>query len=171
MLSGRIFLIGMPGSGKSTLGQQLANHFKMNFIDLDVQIVKLIGKSIASIFDDEGEEHFRKLETESLKQICQYPGDFVLATGGGTPCFHNNMEFINESGTSIYLDVPIQEINNRLINSELASRPLFNKWPESEMEAKLAKQRHERSKFYKQANYTLSGSQISLESLISILNK
>ncbi len=88
----RIFLIGMPGAGKSTLGQQTAIALNLDFHDLDVLIVEKTGMEITEIFRERGEEYFRKIEAKILKEVVQDQDDFVMATGGGTPCFYQNIE-------------------------------------------------------------------------------
>jgi len=95
----KIFLIGMPASAKTTLGEKLAAHLQIPFIDLDDVIVKAAGKSIKEVFEQEGEDHFRELEHDALHQsINAHPG-FIMATGGGTPCFFDNMKVMKKAGT------------------------------------------------------------------------
>jgi shikimate kinase len=94
--SNKIFLLGFMGSGKSTLGKKLANKLNVPFFDLDKIIEEQIGISIAEIFKTKGEEYFRTLETQVLKQLIYKQAKFVIATGGGAPCFNNNIELINK---------------------------------------------------------------------------
>ena len=83
------FLVGMPGSGKSTTAKYISEHTDLNFIDLDVEIEKNFGKKINEIFSDKGEKYFRNKETNVLKKIVEKNNNFILATGGGTPCFND----------------------------------------------------------------------------------
>ena len=108
-----IYMLGMPSSGKSTLGRQLAKELNYDFIDLDKRIEVIEGKRIPEIFSIEGEEYFRKVESEQLRKI---PSDnkLVIATGGGTPCFNDNMAFIKSSGISIFLDVAPDNLEERM---------------------------------------------------------
>ncbi|MFM8739263.1 MAG: shikimate kinase, partial [Cytophagales bacterium] len=98
----KIFLIGLPGSGKTTLGKQLAERLNIRFVDLDTEIEKSEGESIALIFKRFGEDHFRKAESTQLQKWANLNEDFVMATGGGAPCFFDNMEVMNQSGTTIF---------------------------------------------------------------------
>lgn len=119
----KIFLIGMPGSGKTTLGQELAQSLSLPFIDLDHEIEKREGIQVKEIFSTKGEDYFRQVESDTLKLFASSPKDFVLATGGGAPCFHNGINIINSSGTSIFLDVPVDEIVKRVVSN--TDRPLL----------------------------------------------
>jgi shikimate kinase len=121
----KIFLIGMPGSGKTTLAQQLATHLQLPFIDLDEEIVKAAGKSIKGIFEQEGEDHFRELERERLQYCTDTYARFVMATGGGTPCFFDNMEAMKKAGTVVFLNTSLQTIQSRLAGQEITKRPLM----------------------------------------------
>ena len=102
----KLFLIGLPGSGKSTIGKELATALGILFVDLDLELEKQEGKKITSIFKNDGENFFRQIESALLKKWCISPSDFVMATGGGAPCYLNNMELIKKSGISFFLDVP-----------------------------------------------------------------
>ena len=121
----KILLLGMPGSGKSTLGRRLAAHFAYPFLDLDAAIVARAGRSIPAIFQTEGEVYFRQLEADALREAVARPGPLVLATGGGTPCFHDNLAVLQATGFSLWLDVPIPVLAARLHRAGLAKRPLL----------------------------------------------
>lgn len=129
----KIFLLGMPGSGKSTLGRQLAAALRVPFVDLDDAIMEQAGQSIADIFQGKGEVYFRQLESDTLKQLADSKDDFVMATGGGAPCFHEGMEVINNAGTSIYLDVSVSTLISRTKNN--SDRPLLSGDAERQLEA------------------------------------
>ena len=98
----KIFLIGLPGSGKSTIGKSLALELSYPFIDLDLDIEKAEGRTIKQIFKQMHEGYFRQLESKALKKYCQSQDSFVMATGGGAPCFFDNMEQINQAGKSVF---------------------------------------------------------------------
>src|SRR5690349_8405249 len=101
----KIFLIGFMGCGKSTMGKKLAVKLGYDFIDLDHQIEKNLGTTITAYFAENGEEAFRKLESETLKNF-DYPSNSIIATGGGAPCFFDNMDWMNANGLSIYIEMP-----------------------------------------------------------------
>lgn len=117
----------MPGSGKTTLGRRLAAHFALPFLDLDAAIEARAGRRIPAIFAAEGEAYFRQLEAATLREVMapQPGGPLVLATGGGTPCFHENMGVLQAAGLTLWLDVPVRVLASRLQASDLTSRPLL----------------------------------------------
>ncbi len=151
----KIFLLGLPGSGKTTLGQQLAGVMQCPFIDLDQEIEKVTGKKIREIFESQGEQAFRKIESKELKKWCREAGDLVIATGGGAPCFFDNMDWIVKSGKSIFLDVSIEEIKKRMDATEIAQRPLF---ATGDVLENLARLRADRLPWYQRATIKLSNS-------------
>ena len=114
-----IYLIGMMGSGKSTMGKTLSEEIQKPFVDLDSEIEKAAGKSISEIFDIDGEEQFRKMETKQLKQY----SESIVACGGGIVLKDENREFINENGIAILLLATMGELTQRLSNS--GNRPLL----------------------------------------------
>jgi len=114
-----IYLIGMMGSGKSTVGKTLSEKMHKPFIDLDSEIEKATGKNISEIFDIDGEEQFRKMETKQLKQY----SESIVACGGGIVLKDENREFINENGATILLTASMEELSHRL--SDSGNRPLL----------------------------------------------
>ena len=147
----RIFLIGMPGAGKTTLGSKVAKKLGMPFLDLDALIEKEYNRSIEDIFSNEGEEHFRTLESDQLQKTIRHHDDLVLACGGGTPCFHGNMALMNDVGVTVYIDCTIQELDRRLRHE--AHRPLLKS---GNLEARLEKLLTSRKGFYEQARITVT---------------
>ncbi|WP_020571828.1 shikimate kinase [Neolewinella persica] len=101
------------GCGKSYVGSRLAIELGVPFIDLDAEIEGTAGKSISAIFAEAGEAAFRRLETEALRATAALPA-FVLATGGGAPCFHDNMAWMNANGTTVFLDPDLEVLLDRL---------------------------------------------------------
>ena len=151
-----IFLIGMPSSGKSTLGKRIANALQYRFVDTDRLIVRQEnGQPIADIFAQLGEAYFREAERRVLRTI--RPGSsLVVSTGGGMPCFHDNMRYINATGVSVFLDVPVPVLHNRMLVHAQHDRPLYN--PNDPDLLSSLQQRYEtRLPFYRQANIIISG--------------
>jgi shikimate kinase len=155
----KIYLIGMPGSGKSTLGRKLARELLVEFVDLDNEIEMKEGKSVREIFSGNGEEYFRLAESRMLADWSVSPTSFVMATGGGTPCFFNGIQVINETGLSIFLDVPMSQLLMRL--EKKTDRPLLRSSDEEEMEDKLNRLRSARRAIYEQAHITIENPDLS----------
>lgn len=123
MVNEKIFLIGLPASGKTTYAEKLAQNIGLPFFDLDNEIEKSTSQTISEIFEEKGEDQFRVLEKEHLERITQQNLQFVMSTGGGTPCFFENMKFMNVNGVTIYINTPLNKISNRLKIDD--SRPLM----------------------------------------------
>lgn len=151
----QIVLVGMPASGKSTLGKQLAQKLQFPFIDLDALICEQAGCSIPDIFAQGGEEAFRQAEQNALHGALKQ-ANLVLATGGGTPCFFDNMQIINQTALSIYLQVPLKVLAQRIQAQKDSIRPLYSHLDESALILKLQKIFEQRSPFYQQAQLSLS---------------
>lgn len=150
-----IFMLGMPSSGKSTLGRNLAKELDYDFVDLDRKIEVSEGKKINEIFRLEGEEYFRKKESEQLKKI---PVDdkLVIALGGGTPCFFDNMDYIKENGISIFLDVSPDKLEERMRTSRRNNRPMFKLENENLLET-LTNTYNDRIDTYRKASIIIEG--------------
>jgi shikimate kinase len=149
----RIFLIGYMGSGKSTVGRGLAKALKLSFLDLDNYIEERNFCTIPDIFARDGEEGFRKLEQKALHEVAQFE-NIVIATGGGAPCFFNNMEVIRQSGKSIYLNGTPRILAERLLQSKI-ERPLIKGKTETQLVAFIDETLAKRSAWYKQADVVL----------------
>jgi shikimate kinase len=120
----RIFLVGYMGSGKSTIGERLADTMDMKFVDLDAFITTRTKRTIQAIFDAEGEAGFRGIEKRCLHEVCEECPDVVVATGGGSPCYYDNMTFMKSQGLTIYLEMDVNSLTYRLENSD-DGRPLI----------------------------------------------
>lgn len=165
----KVVLIGLPGSGKSTFGKTLAQSLKFPYYDLDQLIEERFEMKIPDIFARFGEGKFRVWETETLDWILAKKEAYVLSSGGGCPCFHDNMELINKHGISVYLDVPLEEIASRLGSGKIQNRPMFQGLDQGEMTLKLKSLLVQRFYFYDQAKIKLSGEDFSAELLVSEL--
>ncbi|WPR76415.1 shikimate kinase [Algoriphagus sp. NG3] len=165
----KIVLVGLPGSGKSTFGKQLAAMLQFPYFDLDTLIEKKYRMKIPDIFSEYGEGEFRTMESQVLKDFLDQEGSYVLASGGGCPCFNDNMDLINQKAVSVYLDVPLEEISTRLGVSKAQNRPLFFGLDQGEITLKLKSLLFERGYFYDQSKIKLSGEDFSTELLVSEL--
>ena len=144
----------MPAAGKSTMGKCLATQLKYQFIDLDQEIEKKVGKTIAQLFEDGGEAQFRSIERETLLENLQLQ-DTVLATGGGTPCFEDNMQKITESSLCIYLLSDLKQSTQRIQTANLLTRPMFARLTEVQIYQRLEQLYEQRHPYYAQAHVFL----------------
>lgn len=168
----KIVLVGYMASGKSTIGRLLAEKMELPFIDLDDYIEEKENKLIAEIFKLKGEIYFRKQEHFYLKELLSKKDNFVLALGGGTPCYAGNMDLINkcDSTKSIYLKFKIPTLVNRLIN-EKSKRPLVAKLNDNDIYEFIAKHLFERSFYYNQSNLGVNGDDKSASEIICEIEK
>ena len=161
----RIFLIGFMGSGKTTLGKQLSEKLGLPFIDLDERIETAAGMKINDIFSKKGEEFFRKLEAVRLREVIEEEENMILACGGGTPCYYDNITFINATGTSIWLNTPKEVMADRLLK-EAGHRPLVNGLSAEKLTEFIEDRLEQRLAYYSQATLTVDPSSISIDSLV-----
>lgn len=158
----KIFLVGLPGSGKTTLGKKIAEKYNISFFDLDEEIIKIENRSVSEIFMTFGENYFRRKESEILLQVIKDNQQLVLATGGGTPCFFSNIKLMKESGTVIFLNTPLDIIAERLA-SEKNTRPLIK--DSKNILEKVLDLFKTRKDFYQQAQYTVNNEQELFDTL------
>lgn len=150
------FLLGFMGSGKSTLGKAVLAEGRIPFIDLDNFIVVRAGKPITAIFEEGGEVLFRKLEQEALQSLIEAkPENILIACGGGTPCFGQNMHLMNEAGKTFYLQTPIPELSRRLL-PQRSHRPLIKHLEAEELEIFIQELLEKRESYYLQAQHVLT---------------
>jgi shikimate kinase len=169
MAAEKIFLVGMMGSGKSHWTKKIAKWIKSGGYDLDDLIEMNEEKTIAEIFTEEGEEQFRKTEAKILRWFKEKK-KYVLATGGGTPCFQDNMAWMKKEGIVIWLDESVDILVKRLVE-EKAHRPLIADLSEQDLTKFIKDKLIERHAYYSQANYRLSSDQITDTALKQIIQQ
>jgi shikimate kinase len=164
----RVYLIGYMGSGKTRFGMELSVKTGYPFIDTDDLFEAKYRISIVDFFDKYNEETFRKLERDLLLETinCQ---DAIISTGGGTPCFYDNMDFIRKNGISIYLKMDILSLVNRLVVVK-KKRPLLRDKPFKDMEAYIRAQITEREIFYNQADFTVDAEIVTANDIVRLIS-
>jgi shikimate kinase len=165
----KIFIIGYMYSGKTTVGKQLAKKLNCDFLDTDVMFEIQYQTTISEFFTEHGEAAFRAAERKILEDLQTYPNSVIISTGGGLPCFNNNIELIREMGIVIYLEASVGTIYNRSEKSK-NPRPLLANLSKEDKIRKIENHLAEREKFYKQANITISAERVNFDVLLQILN-
>lgn len=163
----RIYLIGYMASGKSNLGRLLAEKLDYGFLDLDYQFEERFRISILDFFEKYDEGVFRKIEHSLLNETIDLD-DVVISTGGGTPCFYDNMDIIKRSGISIYLCREVPALVSRLKMAKL-KRPILKNIPLAGLEEKVAAQLNQRAFFYNQADFIIQSEEIDLENIHQLI--
>lgn len=159
----RVFLVGYMASGKSTTAKKLAKALGLSVVDLDAEVEKSAGMSIPDIFKQEGEMMFRRREQAELREWLSKDG-FVMATGGGTPCFFESMDEMNGAGTTVYLQMTPKAIVDRVLASK-DERPLLKGLTPEKMLEKVAKQLEKREMFYLRAHLIVNGVNLDVDAL------
>ncbi len=160
----RVFLIGFMGSGKSTIGRLLADDLHVPFIDLDDRIEQKEGMSISQLFAEKGEDFFRRLEAAVLREMVAKESSFVLACGGGTPCFYENMAFMNGQGITIWLNTPQEVMVERLLMAP-DQRPLVSGLSREALTTFVSERLLQRKQWYSQARLEINTSSLRLKEL------
>ena len=150
----RIILIGYMGAGKTTVGKALSKELGIIFYDLDWYIESRMRKTVAQIFAEKGEEGFRKIEYNMLHEVAEFE-DVIISCGGGTPCFFDNMDYLNQQGQVVYLKADPEVLYKHLLMGKTERPLLKNKTPE-EMRQFIAEQLELRDPFYSKAKHTLN---------------
>ena len=163
----KVVLLGYMASGKSSLGKLLAKELGLHFIDLDQYIEDALGQSIPSVFAERGEIFFRKTEHSMLRKVLDEHDNFILSTGGGTPCYSGNMDLILEnSDYSIYLQLTVPALVERIKN-EKENRPLVKHLSNEDLPEFVGKHLFERSPFYGRAQHVVVCDGKDLDTLIN----
>lgn len=171
-----IFLTGYMACGKTTLGRAIARETGMQFIDLDFYIEQRFRKKITEIFAQSGEEEFRRMESAMLREVGEFD-DTVIACGGGTPCFGDNMDYMNTHGETIYLEAPVDVIVRRILQAG-PKRPIAASHTPEELPAFVESHLQQRLKWYNQARHRLNAADLesrpaiaaAVRRLLTILN-
>lgn len=149
MGSEKIYLLGFMGCGKSTFGKKLAKKLDWTFVDMDDFIESQEGMTIGELFKAKGESYFRLLESQVLKDSASW-SNTIISTGGGAPCFHDNISIINKQGISVYINLPAKVLVDRL-KGEKTKRPLLASLNDEEMLRFVESKLSERAIYYEQA--------------------
>ena len=159
----RVFLIGYMGVGKTTIGKKLSTRLGLKFIDLDRVMSNGLSLSISQIIDTKGEIYFRDLERETLRKVSEME-DVLVATGGGTPCFFDNIKMINQNGVSVFLKLDEKSLVKRLLRNQ-DSRPLIKGKSPVELDQFVKSHLSSRLPFYTQSAITYNALNSNSESL------
>ncbi len=149
----RIIIVGYMGSGKTTVGKALAQELNMTFYDLDWYIESRMHKTVPQIFAEKGEEGFRKIEHNMLHELAEFE-NVIISCGGGTPCFFDNMDYMNEQGDTLYLQATPDVLYGHLKMGR-TERPLLKDKTSEEMQTYIKEQLEKREPFYSKAKYKL----------------
>ena len=161
----KVFFIGFMGVGKSHWGRLLSQKLGLPFFDLDEQVSSHAGKSIEEIFEQDGEEVFRLQEKDVLHIISESHDGFIMACGGGAPCYFNNIEYMNRVGTTVWLNAPTDTIFHRL-SDQKNKRPLISQLNETQLKGFIHKKMADRRIYYEQADIIIDQEPLELEMLI-----
>lgn len=142
-------MIGYMGAGKTTLGKSLARHLGLEFIDLDWYIENRFHQSVSQLFATRGEEGFRKIEQNMLHEVAEFE-DVVISAGGGTPCFFDNMEYMNQQGLTVYLKATPEILRTHLRMGK-QKRPLIAQKNDEELDIFIRESLDKRESYYNQA--------------------
>lgn len=161
----RIFLIGYMGSGKTTIGKLLAEQLNYSFVDMDAHIEGKQFKSVSQIFAERGEAEFRILEQQCLHEVGQFE-NVIISTGGGAPCFFDNIDFMNAQGLTVYLKLTPEQLKERLESSKANKRPLLADRKGEELLHFISEGLAKREPFYLKAALQINGTEAEIVSKI-----
>ena len=150
----RIIIIGYMGAGKTTVGKALSKELGIPFYDLDWYIESRMRKTVKQLFDERGEEGFRRIERNMLHEVAEFE-NVIVSCGGGTPCFFDNMEYMNQQGETVYLQASPEVLYGHLLMGK-GVRPLLLGKSKEELMVYIKEQLQKREHFYSQARHTLN---------------
>jgi shikimate kinase len=155
------------GCGKSTLGRRLSKHTGLQFVDMDHYIEERNCKTVPQIFAEDGEGEFRKKEQKALQELSEFT-DIIIATGGGAPCFFDNIDVMNKTGKTIYMNIDPAVLADRLLQSK-TERPLIKGKSRKELVDFIDKTLKKRNEFYMKAQYQISQPDIDPDDVMKML--
>jgi len=164
----RVYLIGYMGCGKSRTGRLLSEHMGVQFIDMDDYIEERNCKTVPQIFADHGEDGFRERERKALEELAEFT-DVIIATGGGAPCFFDNVDLMNKTGKTVFLNIDPAILADRLMNSK-TERPLIKGKSREELVAFIDETLKKRKQFYSQAQVEITEPDLSLERIQEMIS-
>lgn len=164
----RVYLIGYMGCGKSRLGRFLSEHMGLQFIDMDDYIEERNYKTVPQLFADYGEDGFRERERKALEELSEFT-DVVIATGGGAPCFFDNIDLMNKTGKTVFLNIDPAILADRLMNSK-TERPLIKGKTREELVAFIDETLKKRKQFYSQAQFEITEPDFSLDRIQEMIS-
>jgi shikimate kinase len=162
-----IYIIGFMGSGKTTAGKKLASLLGWTFTDLDKKIEEHTGKTIPEIFSQNGEDYFRNIEKHLLRNF-KSSKNILISTGGGTPCYSDNMDFMLETGLTLYLKLTPAELKSRLSESK-GERPLIKDLEKAKLQSFIEEKLADREKWYDRSDITVEGIDLDINMLLSLV--
>lgn len=166
-----IFLVGMPGAGKTTIGRKLALALHKPFLDLDEYLEEKYRQKISELFSEKGEAFFREAEATALREVAGRASGAVIATGGGAPCFLDNMEFMNETGLTVFVKVPEAVLVERLSGHNREQRPLLAGKTTPELKQFVTTISAKRLEFYLQAQVIYQNASRDITDLVRLIQR
>ncbi|WP_319591322.1 shikimate kinase [uncultured Draconibacterium sp.] len=164
----RVYLIGYMGCGKSRLGRRLSEHMGVQFVDMDDYIEERNCKTVPQIFADHGEDGFRQRERKALEELSEFT-DVIIATGGGAPCFFDNIDLMNKTGKTVFLNIDPAILADRLMSSK-TERPLIKGKSRDELVAFIDDTLKKRKQFYSQAQLEITEPDFDLDRLQEMIS-
>jgi len=165
----RIFLVGYMGCGKTTTGKRLSKKYGLDFVDLDHYIESRYFKTVSQLFEEKGEAGFREIEQELLREVADFE-NVIISTGGGTACFFDNMEFMNQKGETVYLKASAADLTAYLRTAS-KDRPLLAQKSKEELFDFISEMLRKREPFYAQAKHTIEARDTSDKLFDNLINK
>jgi shikimate kinase len=162
----RVFLIGYMGAGKTTLGKAFARKMNVQFVDLDWYVEERFHKTIKELFEEQGEDKFRLIEQKMLHEVGEFE-DIVISTGGGTPCFFDNMDYMNKMGDTVFLDVN-QDVLFIRLKIAMQNRPVLQGKDDEQLRNFIRESLEQRNPFYRRAKYVFDGSKLETRAQINM---